>query len=397
MNKDLLKRDFTIKELAKEICYGKPLTVFIFLTVISLLLRIFYLALTGVRVPSQSSDYDSGFFMSGARLLLTSPGEYLSKFIKMPFYIGYTVVVAAIYAISGESNLLVCIVQVIFSSVCPYMLWKSCENFFGDRRVSLVCSLMMAVLPISFRWDSQITSDSFGMFSSILCIYAFSFYCKAENRRRETLLLLLSLLGFFLMRTTAGSVIAVILIYMIMELPMKKRAAIFGTLAAAAVLAVIFFLKGDGVHSLQGNLDYFARLYSSGEIIQRQYYYDMQGNIGDIFGIIFYRLLFYFTSLDIGVGVMGGHRLSFQLLHYLPLFPVFNFAFVGVIRKIAEKDRISIMFIWVIIVSALVQALTEIQFDLRYRDPVLPYFYMLAACEIIRFADTLKKKTTLPE
>lgn len=398
MNKDLLKKDLTLKEIAGNICFGKPLNIFIFLTAVSLVLRVYYSILTGIRVPRGNAGNDADFFIPAAELLLSSPVQYLKEFIKMPFYIGYTSAIAAIYAVLGHSNTAVCIVQIIFSSACPFLMWKSCENFFGDRKISIICALMTAVLPINYRWDSQITSDSFGMFSSVLCILAFSVYYSAEkgNRRREISLLLLSLLGFFLMRTTAGTVIAVILIAMIMELSPKKRALIFGGLIAALVGAVLFLLTGDGVHSLEGNFDYFRKLYENGEVVQAHYFYDLKGDASDIFGIIFYRLLYYFCPLDIGVGIIGGHRLSYQLLHYLPLFPVFIFAFMGIIRGFAEKNRIAVIISWVIIVSALVQSVTEIQFDLRYRDPILPYFYMLSACEMVRFFSGIKKENNAP-
>lgn len=393
-NKDLLKKDYTISELAQIICFGKPLHIFILLTVTALLLRIYYLVLTGVRTPDITGNYDSGFFVSGAKLLLSSPGEYLKKFIKMPFYMGYTCAVAGIYAVSAQSNAAVCVVQILFSSVCPFLMWRICENFFNDRRVSLICGLIMAVLPMNYRWDSQVTSDSFGMFSSVLCLFAFSVYYTAEkgNRRREVILLLLSLLGFFLMRTTAGTIIAVILVYMVMQLPSKKRAVIWAGVTAVCAAAVIFILNGDGVHSLGGNLNYFSELFRDGEVIRDIYYYDMKRDLSDLFGIIFYRILFFFCPYDIGVGIKGGRRLSYQLLHYLPIIPLFIFAFVGAVRGIAEKKSIVKFFLWVIILSSLVQAVTEIQYDLRYRDPVLPYFYMLAACEIIEFADSIKKK-----
>ena len=331
-------------------------------------------------------------------MLLSSPVQYLKEFIKMPFYIGYTSAIAAIYAASGHSNAAVCVVQIIFSSVCPLLMWKSCENFFGDRKISIICALMTAVLPINFRWDSQITSDSFGMFSSVLCIFAFSVYYSAEkgNRRREASLLLLSLLGFFLMRTNAGTVIAVILIAMIMDLSPKKRAVIFGVLITALVGAVLFLMTGNGAHSLEGNLDYFRKLYENGEVVQAYYFYDLKGNASDALGMIFYRLLYYFCPLDIGVGINGGHRLSYQLLHYLPLFPVFIWAFMGSVRGFAEKNRIAVIICWVIIVSALVQSVTEIQFDLRYRDPILPYFYILSACEMVTFSSGIKRKTSSP-
>lgn len=393
MNKDLLKKDFTLKELADSIFFGKPLNVFIFLTAVSLLLRAYYSILTGVRVPRGNAGNDADFFIPAAELLLTSPVQYLKEFIKMPFYMGYTSALAAIYAISGHSNIAVCVVQIIFSSLCPLLMWKSCENFWGDRRISIICGALTAVLPINYRWDSQLTSDSFGMFSSVLCVFAFSVYCSAEKgkRQRETVWLLLSLLGFFLMRTTAGTIIAVILISMAAELPTKKRVMIFGGSAVVLAAAVIFLMTGDGVHSLEGNIQYFKELYEGGEVVQAHYFYDMKGDASDIFGIIFYRLLYYFCPLDIGVGIIGGHRLSYQLLHYLPLFPVFIFTSLGVVRGMAEKKRIIVIFTWVIVISALVQSVTEIQYDLRYRDPVLPYFYMIAAFEIIHFADSIKK------
>lgn len=394
INSESLKKNYTVKTLAKEICFAKPLKIFILLTGLSLSLRVYYTLLTGLRIPEMNNDYDAGFFISGANLLLSSPAEYFAKFIKMPFYMGYSMTLAAVYAVTGGSNVVVIILQIIFSSVCPFIIWKSCENFWGDRRVSIICALMTAVLPIGFRWVSQLTSDSFGMFSSVLCIFAFSVYNSAEkgNRRRETLWLLLSLFGFFLMRTTAGTVIAVILVSMVSELPPKKRIILFGSFAVVLAAAVIFMMTGDGIHSLEGNIEYFNKLYESGEVVRSHYIYDKMGNVTDIFGIIFYRLLYYLCPYDIGVGIIGGHRLSYQLLHYLPLFPVFIFAFLGAVRGAAEKNRMAVIFIWVIVFSALVQSVTEIQYDLRYRDPVLPYFYMLAACEIIKYADSLKKK-----
>lgn len=394
INSESLKKSYTVKSLAKEICFAKPLKIFILLTVFSMALRVYYTMLTGLRIPNMNNNYDAGFFISGAKLLLSSPAEYFAKFIKMPFYMGYSMTLAAVYAVTGGSNAAVILLQIIFSSVCPFLIWKSCENLFGDRKISLIAALMTAVLPIGFRWVSQLTSDSFGMFSSVLCIFAFSVYNSAEkgNRRRETVWLLLSLLGFFLMRTTAGTVIAVILISMVSELPTKKRVIFFGCSAVVLAGAVIFMMTGDGIHSLEGNIQYFNELYESGEVVQAHYFYDKMGNVTDIFGIIFYRLLYYLCPYDIGVGITGGHRLSYQLLHYLPLVPVFIFAFMGGIRGFAEKNRIMVIFSWVIIFSALVQSVTEIQFDLRYRDPVLPYFYMLAAYEIIKFADSIKKK-----
>lgn len=388
-----LKKKYTARELITELCYSSPLSIFILFTAFSLALRIYYSVLTGIKTPNINYNYDTGFFVNGAKLLLSSPGEYFSQFITMPFYMGYTMTLAAVYAVTGGSNLAVVILQIILSSLCAFLVWKSCENFFDDRRVSFLCGAMTVILPISYRWVSQITSDCLGTFASVLCLWLFSEFIAAEKgkRRRQTILLVLSMLGFFLMRTTAITVIIVLAVAVICELPPKKRTAVFLVIAAAAAAAVILLLKDNGVHSVNDNTAYFKELFEKGEVIHMHYYYDTKGNITDLFGIVFYRLLFYFCPLDIGVGIIGGHRLSYQLLHYLPLFPVFIFTSLGVVRGMAEKKRIIVIFTWVIVISALVQSVTEIQYDLRYRDPVLPYFYMIAAFEIIHFADSIKK------
>lgn len=408
-----LNKKIYLKDMLNSVCNADRRKLLAGFFICSLIVNMVYLKVRGVGEiwGSIESNMDSGFFISGARMFISDIPEFFRTYGSMPYYWFYMIFLGLYIAVFGESYTVLSVIQMTLLSASVPVLYLAAEKITEDKRIRFMAAFMYTFCFTSIRWGRLVSSDFLATSFMTVCLY-FLFSCfqkskgvqKFPKSGKSIVFLSAALLIYFTMRTNAVVFIIGVLILIIWRSGKKARiiagsAVLVCALSAAAVL---LFLGRNEMHSVSDNLGYFGSLYREGIIVGAKYNYSgishmeygTPGYYLSCLAIVFYRLFYYWTSVDLaGLGGFFAPTFEYVLLHdFLNLF-VFLPMFLGMITAKFKKDeeaaniRALSGLIWLM---CIVQIFTEIQQDWRYRDIIMPMAIIVGSYGAIRFYDMLK-------
>lgn len=313
--------------------------------------------------------------------------QYYAENIDKPYYWGYASIMA-LFRIIFRNDICLIFFQIAAISLSVVLIYKTAVLLFTDRNklaVILVC-FMYSTFPDYVTWSHNLYSDTFGivLMTSELYLLIYRRTLPKEKRKGNTIAIIVLAVLFFTIRTNSSVMITILVISLLSELPKKAR------ITAVAVLVVLgaaflgeMLINSSGEHGLAQRIEYYRDLYREGIIVYesmavKTYPVDPShyGTIFEVFDILKILLIrfFYFWAFALKEATIYE-----KIVNTAMLFPVIVFGFIGMFLTI--KNKIKPYYILVVIVESyhLVHIFFEIDRAYRYRMPVFPAMFMLAA------------------
>lgn len=327
----------------------------------------------GIRVGA-----DSAVYIDYAHRLLE--GQWPEG--RLLWYTSYISLLAGIFALGGHTGWVV-VVQMSFSALAAFALWKAIKHLSADSLTAFLAVFLYIVWIKIHQWNIFIYTES--VFTS-LAILSFSVFFLSARAWQYTLAVLLIIITFFV-RPSGFSFLAGWLVYAVVVLPWPGRVKwLFVLTAGVTVLLLLNFMLTDFV---------LAESYARGEIIYPgiQLGVDVPDNLGlpaEDKPPLWRLLLFiayhpwYFAKLClIKLSLFFANvKPYFSLLHntliVVLLYPLYALAVRG--YRIMPGHRQEKYFVLGFIFSqGLTVMLTTVDWDGRFLVPILPFIFIFSA------------------
>lgn len=316
----------------------------------------------------------------------------------------FLVILAAARAVSSEHwTTIIMAVNVVASGVIAVLL----VDLVRRATRSVLATAAALVLHLGcyefFHWLKFVLTDA------LFCMTAFvPFYLVARRivdpdapPRRGLLVLFLALAMF---SRPPGALLVLLVLFVELVLVQKRvrmRTALAVTLAA---IAIAFVVRTAVVHQpsrwplrvLEPKLVEFSAREKKGEVIydRKEMFHAPPRTAMDhalIQGDRFVRFFQFTTS-----GFSRMHNLV-NIAYFVPLYLLGIVAIVHAFRARDERRRALViaLLMW-IGCTAVLHALTVLDFDWRFRAPLMPHFIVLACCGISALASGLQRRDREP-
>lgn len=256
------------------------------------------------------------------------------------------------------------------------LLYFVVRKLSGRPVLSAVLVCFYTCLLDVILWDTYILSDSLGLILECCVIYLFykSFYFT-KQKMVYGVLFWIAVVLFFMTRTNSLSLIIVLIVFLIMRMEKKYRFITLISIGGIAIVSIVFLFvigreSGLGISNL-GNM--FKNYYLQGSIVCGRPEYDYlipeshQGNglfILDCI-IMYFKKYFYYWSV-----YFSAHSTRHKLLNCITILPLFFTSLASTIMIFRDKKKVYYPVIAGVISYSVIQALTEVDFDMRYRVPI---------------------------
>jgi 4-amino-4-deoxy-L-arabinose transferase-like glycosyltransferase len=383
-----MKKDISILRLP-------DIGLFLMLVLLAMGVRFLYFFKTGVAIGG-----DSGFYKQLAGVLVDSGFNYLKltmgvyKFItNVPvFYWGYPTVLAVFYQMFGNNDTLVVVFQILLSSICIIPLYKTAEILFNRD-----CGIISAAIYIFswelFRWDVYILTDSVALSVSIIMLYFVTRYIEKPSLGMSIPAIMILVIAFFV-RPTMIVYITVAFIFLISKLLKKKTPLTILILVFLVLFGVLVYFILKGSINVDIYVTHYINQIKSGWVISGMP--DHRIDISQDFDKNHLAMITGIASMVVrrwlAFWYIFVHEFStvHKLINFAYLAPIYAFCITAIISSIRNKMLQKISFILAIALSfSVFHAFTEVDFDWRYRIPVLPGLIVLSSFGIYTFLKTM--------
>lgn len=339
---------------------------------LSAAVRILYLYFIGVHIGGDTLFYDTN-----AHLVMASgynPFSLLQAGIP-PYYWLYPYILGLLQ----DNHLAIIIVQILLQGIASVLLYKIGTILF-NRQTGIIAGISFGLFFEVFQWDTYILTDSLFIFLLVVSAY---FLVKKLPAAFAT-----SILAVVLLRPTSLPLLAAVGMYGISTLRLKKKyivvfLLVLGTSGLLLAYALDLF-DPNRQYGIAYYLRYFFSLFERGIVIRDRPDYILPAawdtgfsahNLFLFLNIFLHKLaaFWYVTVQDFS----WAHK----LLNIFTLVPLYCFGVLGYIYNRKEQTHINIylFFLHVILFFWVFHALTEVDFDFRYRLPVLPFVLLFAS------------------
>ncbi len=327
---------------------------------------------------------DSGFYQENATILINAGYNPLAllAYKVPPYYWLYSMVIALLannlYAVIG--------LQIFLAGLSSVLVYSIAKSVFSEN-AGILSGLFYVFLFELFQWDTYILTDSLFVFILVLATYV---VVRREDWKRLNWLILLSLLllAIIMLRPTAFPFLAALALFWLSQVTPSKRRIIVSFLlivlgmVGLGAYAMGLFSQGEGLN-IAHYLRYYIDNFRQGIVIRDRLAYSLPvqwdpgltvSNLVLAISIFIHRIAaFWFITVK-------EFSLWHKVFNLFTLTPLFLFALVGYFRKKREVIRPAYitLFRYLIGVFVLFQAMTEVDYDFRYRVPVLPFVILFA-------------------
>lgn len=347
----------------------------IFLT--SLGIRFLYLYLFGIKIGA-----DSTFYELSSQHIIAAGYNPLALFPTPPYYWLYPYIIAIFHS----NYFLLVIFQVILQSVVAVLMYRIGTLLYG-KKAGIIAGLIYAFLFEIFQWDTYILTDSVFVGLLVFVLYMLT-KGIAKIISYHSLILAGGIMAVILLRPTSFPFLVALVVYLLWRLRKYRKLIILSLIIIGIVGVIIAYAIGlfESGHKFGVTyyLQYFFSLYERGIVIRDRPFYDIDtawesgftaSNSITFCNIFMHKLaaFWYVTVQDFS----WPHK----LFNILTLIPLYCFAILGYIyswRNPSKHPIVKFTF-QVIIFFWVFQALTEVDYDFRYRVPVLPFVILFAS------------------
>lgn len=350
-----------------------PLLIF----TLSITIQSVYLCIVGIHMGG-----DSEFYMQGGTILLHSHFSFLTLLhTGYPlYYIAYPTLLALV-----QNNIILTVwVQIILQAFASVLIYRIASRLHSTTS-GVISGLLYVVCFELFQWNTYILTDSLFTFLIVMALYL---YIKKSSYAFMGILCAMALL-----RPTAAPFLIAAMIAATWHY--KKAYKIIGYLTASLIifLSVAYILSADTGTRLgvSGYIHYFASLFERGVLVRDRASLLLHvtwasslsfTNIYTFVKILFLRLVLFWAP------AIPDFSFAHIMLNVLTLIPIYILGILG-ISKYGKRHMLGIASI---IVFWIFQSFTELDYDWRYRIPVLPILIIFAG---IGMADAVQSKQLL--
>lgn len=346
----------------------------------AIFVRFIYFIIIGVKYGSDSTHYTSA-----ADLLLRSHFNF-SALIEQGYAFFYWLY--PLFLTPFQHNfVLVISAQIILQSIASVLIFQIASRLFNTP-TGCIAGLGYAFLWEAFQWDVYVLTDS--LFVFLLILTAFLALRALDKKNKFYWGLFLASFGATLfLRPTLFPFLASIALFLSWHFPRKYKLAfgIFGLSILGWCAYNIFWQVPGPQFGLAPYFHYFASLFEKGIIVHDRHslIMDVRWTPGlSIENVFTFSKLFAARLAAFWLPIVPefsfGHKII-SLLTFIPLLSLSFFGILQALRNITDplKQRFlffmfsTILFFWIF------QALTEVDYDWRYRLPVLPFLVIFAS------------------
>lgn len=341
---------------------------------------------------SPDTGGDSQFYLANGREIAENGLAYYGKHLAAPYYWGYPSFLALVLIFVGENYTAMVLIQILFSAISSVFLYRILINDSRDKRICIfafVLILFYRGIQDVWLWDRMILSDSLGLSLEIMTLY---FFWKIKKYRKQMdyfLFFIVSFL-FFTMRTNAIVLLVVLCAFLTVDLPepSRKIVSIVLLLCCGAFLCGICVLGKNEMHGICRRFGYYCDLFRQGTVIYARPQYDVA--VSDSAGFLKQIFAFFCVFLKRTCLYWNIFLEDYSLLHKIynsfVLLPLFSCSLFSGIYLVKKRVHSAYPYLVGVFAYHIVQACTEIDYDMRYRAPV---FVLLIIVNMIAITDYL--------
>ncbi|MDD5258617.1 MAG: hypothetical protein PHD29_01465 [bacterium] len=326
-------------------------------------------------VADQVSDYVKG---TGDSVNLP---HILKQHPTILFHLGYVAITALIFLIFGSGNIWALILfQIILASLIPVILYKIAEEFYANKKVAMIFSLVSIVFIDNVIWNNWASPEAVYRFFFVVYIYSFvtSYYSRQNSTWAKNLLFVL---GYFvLLFIRIDTVILCLPIYVLLVVSsVKKNKMVLRSVAPVMLVGtLVTFLF---IYYLPVMVQVLRSIYMNGDVIIQYtkiepFDYSKDGNY------------FYILTRMVKLFFMRGYQFLnifppfwqkahqyYYAAHMIPLYILFITALVKVIR---QKNYKFMVYASIFICSLILHIITRVDAALRTSFTHLPFLILTA-------------------
>ena len=361
-----------------------PISIFL----LNVATRLVYFFTFGVR-----DGGDSWFYMQNARIILDHYGNPLALLQEgiYPYYWLYP-----FFLVMFQTNTVVIVLlQIVLQSlaaVCLYQIGKK----LWSASVGLIAGVAYAFFFEVFQWDTYILTDSLFLAAVIASVYG---VVVAIERKTAAAWLLptLSMLGLFLLRPT--SVVYLASVGFLGAMPMPTRIRVYvALLALTAVMIGGGYLTAYGSQKAFGvaySVYYYKDLLRQGVVVRDRPEYTLALGWDSHFtvkNVLLTASLLEHRAVAFWRFYIPAHSFNHRILNLLTFVPLYGLALVGGMRSFFGRpfDQRKAFLVVIILAYWVFQTLTEVDYDWRYRVPILPWVLLFAAAGTVVVFERIK-------
>ncbi len=323
---------------------------------------------------------DTGFYIRHAEIFLNQGFTSLSNHGLPVYYWGYPLVLSIFMSIFGEGYPIATILfQIILTALTTLSIYSIGKNIFSVTSGLISAGLYVFTWEI-FRWSHFILTDALYISLFIITINLCILFSKTKS---TGYLLLLFLLSTIIITIRSPAVVLILIIAAVLFSyffnQRKYRNISAGSVVILITATLLFLLttsSPESRFSLYWWLDFFTTRMAQGIIISGNPAYDIvfQGDLdrAPLFtkfhfylSLVLKRLAFFWAIY------ISPHSLFHKIFNLIWLLPLFGFALLGFINTIKSKIKPSYILCLILFAYTIFHALTNIDFDQRYRAPLL--------------------------
>lgn len=345
---------------------------------------------------------DSQSYIDMAKTVMREGITYYPNHIDAPYYWGYPTFLALIFSMFGENITVVCIIQIILAGLSMALIYLSIFRMTGRPWIGVLLIAFYNINLEVIEWDCFILSDSLGMTMEALCVFSFvrliDGYEKGRNagtmdsnKPYDWMLFAVTSLLYFLARSNAIVIIFFMCVVLLFRLEKKKQIMLGGLFLACFAALVSIIMWSAVMHpeniNLMATFEGMMRDIREGSVISGRPEYDVPVASNGILGYAFFivkRIAYYWAVF------LKAYSMGHKLLSIAAISPVYLLAIYSGIQAVKNRQRKYIELIFIILLSAFVQTLEQIDFDFRYRAPLFMLLILLGSYGLAEITDKMQ-------
>jgi len=361
-----------------------PISIFL----LNLATRLVYFFRFGVR-----DGGDSWFYLHNAQTILDHVGNPLPLLEQgiYPYYWLYPFFLI-VFQLHTPTVILT---QVILQSLAAVLLYKIGKKLWSGP-VGFIAGVAYAFLFEVFQWDLYILTDSFYLAMMIASVYAVMVAIEKKTLV-AWLLPTISMLGLFLLRPTSVVYLASVGFLGAMPMPARFRLYVAALALVAAILSG-WYLTAFGSQKAFGvaySVYYYKDLLRQGVVVRDRPEYTLAlgwDSHVSVKNFLLTASLLEHRAVAFWRFYIPAHSFNHRIVNLFTFVPLYGLALVGGMRSFLGKqfDQRKAFLGIIILAYWVFQTLTEVDYDWRYRIPILPWVLLFAAAGAVVVFERIK-------
>jgi len=354
--------------------------------------------------PVQSND--TNFYLHHAKGILANDLSYLVHNNLPPYYWFFTYLISLIYEFAPtELPYIIVSLQALLWGTLSILIYKICKLWVQDN-TALICSGIFSLSFESLQWTNYVLSDI--LYLTLFVIYIYKLLSLQRTFKTHKIIII-STIGLLLLLTRpVGFISLSIGSFILLLISLKERKWIhisaYFVLHSIIGLSLILILLSKSEPTINNDTDrvspsgymiLFTERFADGTIIDERPAHNLVQDSNEA-DLVFYSRVFLTRCLYFWSPFISGYSTSHLALNSICLLPIIILGLLGLLTSYNKLNFIEICTLTLpLIIFTIFHSLTLIDYDHRYRVPVL-WIMIIFSALIIEKVITLVKKAHQP-